>query len=184
MAFKWRSLILYFFSNQSVWLFQGIGKTFEYWKWKPNSKCSRTFEVVFPMLKSIQPFVDGWPLRVWIIESIPSNQMFMPLVRTTSSYRADFETGVTLCESWLCSSWSSVGEVVTRSDPYPDMDPVQVALQVVNPNTPLRLQIPSYSPPVLRELMRISFHTDPAKRPVPLYSSFLHSSIGFWFHLW
>jgi len=54
-------------------------------------------------------------------------------------------------------------EFVSRSEPYMGLDPVQAALQVTHSG--LRLQIPSYTPMVLAEVMRGCFEYDPQRRP-------------------
>jgi len=57
-----------------------------------------------------------------------------------------------------------LGEIVARREPYPELDPVQVALKVVNPNQPLRLVPPPHCPPILCEIMELTFQTIPEKR--------------------
>jgi len=54
-------------------------------------------------------------------------------------------------------------EIVTRKDPYPDLDPVQTALEVTHSG--LKLQIPEYCPPVIAQTMAGCFQTVPEQRP-------------------
>jgi len=54
-------------------------------------------------------------------------------------------------------------EIVARSEPYLGLDPVQAALQVTHAG--LKLEIPSYTPFVITEIMRGCFETDPSRRP-------------------
>jgi len=62
--------------------------------------------------------------------------------------------------------WSfgvTLWEVVTRSDPYPQLDPVQAALEVTH--NKLRLQIPAYCPPIIDILIQACFNEIPENRP-------------------
>eukprot|EP01118_Nematostelium_gracile_P005329 TRINITY_DN1677_c0_g1_i1.p1 TRINITY_DN1677_c0_g1~~TRINITY_DN1677_c0_g1_i1.p1 ORF type:complete len:586 (+),score=131.95 TRINITY_DN1677_c0_g1_i1:44-1801(+) len=62
--------------------------------------------------------------------------------------------------------WSfgvTIWEILCRDEPYPDLDPVQVAIQVVNGD--LRLSAPSYAPKFLGNLMEMCFFTVPNQRP-------------------
>jgi len=54
-------------------------------------------------------------------------------------------------------------EVLSRQDPYPDLDPVQAALEVTHSN--LRLPIPPYAPVIVSEIMAGCFQTSADKRP-------------------
>eukprot|EP01029_Cantina_marsupialis_P011190 TRINITY_DN2507_c0_g5_i1.p1 TRINITY_DN2507_c0_g5~~TRINITY_DN2507_c0_g5_i1.p1 ORF type:complete len:1743 (+),score=567.30 TRINITY_DN2507_c0_g5_i1:97-5229(+) len=54
-------------------------------------------------------------------------------------------------------------ELYTRQIPHEDMQPIQVAMGVLNAN--LRPIIPSDCPPPLRELIQCCWHKDPEKRP-------------------
>jgi len=64
--------------------------------------------------------------------------------------------------------WSfgvTLWEIVSREDPYPDLDPVQTALQVTQGDPPLRLVSPSYCPHLLTEIMNGCFASEPTRRP-------------------
>jgi len=54
-------------------------------------------------------------------------------------------------------------EIVTRKDPYPELDGVQTALEVTHNN--LRLPIPNYCPDILVNIMKGCFETVPENRP-------------------
>jgi len=54
-------------------------------------------------------------------------------------------------------------EIVARSEPYLGLDPVQAALQVTHAG--LRLEIPSYTPIVIAEVMKGCFSADSSRRP-------------------
>jgi len=54
-------------------------------------------------------------------------------------------------------------EVLSRQDPYADLDPVQAALEVTHSN--LRLPIPPYAPVIVSEIMAGCFQTGADKRP-------------------
>jgi len=56
-----------------------------------------------------------------------------------------------------------IWEIVSRSDPYPDLDPVQTALEVTTGGR--RLEPPAHTPPILKQLMQNCFQTEPTKRP-------------------
>lgn len=59
-------------------------------------------------------------------------------------------------------------EVFTRgSPPYGDMDAVNVAMAVVHEG--LRLSIPPNATPIIGDIMRQCFETDPANRPTFKY---------------
>jgi len=64
--------------------------------------------------------------------------------------------------------WSfgvTIWEIVARDEPYPDLNPVQAAVEITRGQPPLRLEPPSYCPKVLCELMTSSFNTNPLQRP-------------------
>jgi len=71
-------------------------------------------------------------------------------------------------------------EIVTRKDPYPDLDPVQTALEVTHSG--LKLQIPEYCPPVMSHIMEGCFDSIPEKRPDMTYicDYFQNSKLGDW----
>jgi len=54
-------------------------------------------------------------------------------------------------------------EIVARAEPYLGLDPVQAALQVTHGG--LKLEIPSYTPIVITEVMKGCFEKEPSRRP-------------------
>jgi len=54
-------------------------------------------------------------------------------------------------------------EIVSRQNPYPDMDPIGAALEVTHNN--LTPTIPAYTPPLLAFIMKGCFEFDPERRP-------------------
>jgi sterile alpha motif and leucine zipper containing kinase AZK len=54
-------------------------------------------------------------------------------------------------------------ESVARQDPYPDLDNVAAAQQVMTQG--LRLQPPDETPPMLEEIMALCWEEQPSKRP-------------------
>jgi serine/threonine protein kinase len=57
----------------------------------------------------------------------------------------------------------TIWEIVSRQEPYADLDAVQTALDVTHNGR--RLEIPEYCPPVLKEIMTSCFQTAPEDRP-------------------
>jgi len=95
--------------------------------------------------KSNQTKSETGPLKWMSPESIK--------YREYSVYSDVWSFGVTL--------W----EIITRKDPYEDLDAIQVALEVTNGDPPLRLVIPEYCPPVVKMVIQMCFSTQADKRP-------------------
>jgi len=68
--------------------------------------------------------------------------------------------------SFASDTWSFgvvLWEIVTRTDPYPNMEPINVAMGVCYEN--LRLPIPPVCDPLFAEVMVSCWNTDPTQRP-------------------
>jgi fyn-related kinase len=64
--------------------------------------------------------------------------------------------------------WSfavTVWEILTREDPFAGQDPVQAAMKIMDPKNPMRLEVPQYTPPLLREILQQCFQPNPDQRP-------------------
>jgi len=68
--------------------------------------------------------------------------------------------------SQMSDVWSfgvTMYEIVARCEPYPELDPIQTALQVSNGN--IKLEMPYYTPFVIAEIFNGCLCTDPNQRP-------------------
>jgi len=62
--------------------------------------------------------------------------------------------------------WSfgvTLWEITARQDPYPNLDPLQTALEVCHGG--LRLAIPPFTPSIIVSIMKGCFEEDPDRRP-------------------